>query len=109
MIDTTVEKLIRLHEAAVVVPPSRGAERTHISTILRWILTGTKGPGGEAVRLEAVRAGRKWLTSREALQRFLEALTPDLEQARATPTPRTPGRRQRASERAGQQLARMGI
>jgi hypothetical protein len=109
MIDTTTEKLIRLHEAAALVPASRGAKATHISTVLRWILTGAKGPGGVTVRLEAVRAGRKWLTSREAVQRFLEALTPDPEAAQSTPVPRSPGRRQRASERAARELEKMGL
>ena len=51
---------------------------THIGTVLRWILTGLKSPAGELVRLEGIRIGGKWLTSKEAMQRFAERLTPDL-------------------------------
>src|SRR6516162_3689488 len=78
MIDTTQEQLIRLADAARLIPPARRGKKTHESTVLRWILTGTKAPDGSTVRLDGIRLGGKWLTSREALQRFGEALTPDL-------------------------------
>jgi hypothetical protein len=61
------------------------------------------------VRLEAIRLGGRWLTSREALQRFIERLTPDLDAVKPAPVPRSPGKRQRASEHAAQQLEKMGL
>jgi hypothetical protein len=58
--------------------------------------------------LEAVRLGGRWVTSREALQRFAERLTPDLGN-RPAPAPRTPTARRRAAEQAAKQLEALGI
>ncbi len=38
MFDTTVENPIPLAEATKLVPPARQGKRTHLSTLLRWIL-----------------------------------------------------------------------
>jgi hypothetical protein len=108
MIEIGSEVLIPLRKAASLVPPARDGLRTHHSTLIRWILDGARDPHGEAVRLEAIRIGNRWLTSREALQRFMERLTPNLD-APAPPAPRTPGRRRRASARAGAELEKMGV
>jgi hypothetical protein len=48
------------------------------------------------------------MTSREALQRFAEALTPDL-QVEPPQGPRSSTARQSASKRAGEELDRIGI
>jgi hypothetical protein len=113
MLDTTLEKPIPLAEAAKLIPPARQGKRTHLSTLLRWILRGAKNPAGETVHLEAIRLGARWMTSREALQRFAERLTPpstDSSTAIAPRTPpRTPMQRQRASNRAEKELAKAGI
>jgi hypothetical protein len=116
------ETVLDLTTAAKIIPPARGrrsdadpadepaprGEKTHISTILRWIMRGAKAPDGSRVRLEAVRLGGRWLTSREALQRFAEALTPRLDVA-PPPVPRTSSRRRRESERAAEDLAKLGL
>jgi hypothetical protein len=108
MIDLHNEELLSLAEATKRVPPARQGEKTHLSTILRWILEGAKAPDGSRVKLEALRLGSRWMTSTEALQRFAERLTPVLD---GTPpqTPRPPAARQRASERAGRALEKIGI
>ena len=108
MLDLTVESPIPLADAAKIVTPARSGKRTHLSTLLRWILVGAKAPDGTLVRLEAVRLGGRWVTSAQALQRFAERLTP---RADITPRPalRTESRRRRASERAGADLERLGI
>jgi hypothetical protein len=103
MIDLKTERPIPLAEAARLVPAARKGKRCHESTIFRWIVRGVKG-----VKLEALRLGGRWVTSREALQRFAERLTPDLETAQR-PVPRSPARRHRASERAAKELERIGI
>src|SRR3954451_21712132 len=90
-------------------PPSRGGKSLHYSTLLRWILRGARPSEGRLVRLDAVRIGHKWCTSRAAAQRFVEALTPRLDVDAPAPTPRTSGHRQRAAERAGEVLERLGI
>src|ERR1051326_8754025 len=104
MIDLTQEKPVPLDEAAKLFPPARGGQRCHLSTVLRWILKGSRGPNGERVRLEATRLGGRWMTSREAIQRFAERLTPDLEASGETATTRTPTKRRRSSEAARRRL-----
>jgi hypothetical protein len=78
------------------------------SCIWRWIAHGVCLPSGEVVRLEAARLAGKWLTSTPALERFLAAQTPQMDTS-AAPTPRSPARRKKASERAAAELARLGI
>jgi hypothetical protein len=107
VIDLTHEQPLPLSEAARRLPPYRG-KATHLSTVLRWVLTGARGPAGEKIRLEAIRLGGRWLTSAEALQRFAERLTPNLHPA-PTPAPRTPTARRRASEQAAKKLEALGI
>jgi hypothetical protein len=106
--DLTAEPPLSLASAAKLVPPARGGKRCHLSTLLRWILHGAKSPTGEVVRLEAVRLGGRWVTSREALQRFVERLTPSLG-AESPPAPRTARHRRRASDRAAAELDSLGI
>jgi hypothetical protein len=107
-IDITTENTLTLTDAAKLVPPGHGGRKTHISTLLRWILDGVSSPSGEKVRLEGARLGSRWITSKEALQRFMDRLTPAVGDTPA-PAPRTPTQRQRAAERAGQELDRIGI
>ncbi len=109
MLDLTAEQPISLEAAARLVPPARGGKRCHISTLLRWIVDGSRAPDGSRVRLEAVRLGGKWVTSAAALQRFAERLTPRPADGPAPPPPRTPGQRRRAAERAGAELQKLGI
>jgi Protein of unknown function (DUF1580) len=109
MLDLTTETPIPLAEAYRLVPPGRNGKRTHLSTLLRWILTGAKHPTtGERIRLEALRIGSRWLTSRQALQRFAERLTPSVVDAPPV-APRTSGKRRRAADRAGEELDKIGI
>src|SRR5438067_1404994 len=109
MLNLTTEKPISLATACELIPPGRGGRRTHLSTLLRWVLKGSKAPSGQLVRLEAIRVGGRWMTSAEALQRFAEALTPRLGDTAPAPTPRTPAGRQRASAKAAVELEKRGI
>jgi hypothetical protein len=102
------ESPIPLSQAAGIIPPSRGGKGCHLSTVLRWVLRGVPGPDGTHIRLEGLRLGGRWLTSREALERFSQRLTPNLGSTPA-PAPRTPEQRHRAAERAAQELKQMGI
>jgi hypothetical protein len=117
MIDTTKEQVLSLHDACGVIPPGRGAKKTVFSTIFRWVLKGThartidtegKAHKGQLVKLEAIRVGGRWVTSREALQRFFEALT-EVAGGSERPVPRTATRIRRASERASRELEAAGI
>lgn len=69
MIDIKNETLLSLSQAAKRLPSGQPGKATHVSTIHRWIQKGLKG-----VQLEAVKAGGRWLTSYEALQRFTDNL-----------------------------------
>jgi uncharacterized protein DUF1580 len=108
MIDISTEKPLPLEEATSLIPPARRGKRTHFSTLVRWIKNGVLNPYGERVHLEAIRLGGRWMTSREALQRFAERLTPATDRP-LRETPRTPTTRQRRSEEAGRKLERLGI
>jgi hypothetical protein len=106
MIDTQTEQLITPSEVAKLVPPARNGKRTHLSTVLRWILKGVKTPTG-VVRLEAIRLGGRWLTSRAAMQRFCERLTPIPEDGPSAL--RSPNARKRSAEAAERRLTELGI
>jgi hypothetical protein len=108
VIDLTTEATLTLAAACKLLPPGRGNRKPHFSTLCRWVTRGVKSPTGEVVRLEALRVGAKWITSRQALQRFAEKLTPRLD-SDPLPTLRSPAARRRDSERAEKELARHGI
>lgn len=100
----TDEPLISLAQAAAPIPGHRGAARLHPATLTRWILKGVRAVDGRRVKLEALRIGCRWLTSRAALARFAAALGP----ADAPPPPPSTAARARASDRAGAELERRG-
>lgn len=95
------EQTLRIQEAAKIAHVS-------FATLWRWILRGIPDPNGDRVRLEALRCGGKWLTSREALVRFANRLTPDLNDG-PTFVPRSAQKRKHASERAAAKLQQKGI
>jgi hypothetical protein len=71
VIDTTTEHLISLNEVAAYLPSRNGpGKKLALSTIQRWI-----SPGMYGVALESVKIGGGTYTSREAVQRFAEALS----------------------------------
>jgi hypothetical protein len=108
-IDLSSESTLSLSQAARLLPPGRGSAPVSLGCVLRWVLSGTRAPDGTRVRLEALRLGGRWITSREALQRFAERLTPRLDDRPALSLPRSPSKRQRASERAAAELEKLGI
>jgi hypothetical protein len=111
MIDSAIEPLISFADAAQSLPRRRRGRKAHISTLYRWTTIGVRGHV-----LESLQIGGTRCTSREALQRFFEALS----QRQAGPVgggqagpsvgrrSRTTAQRQRASTSAGRKLAEMG-
>ena len=69
-IDINREELITFCELARSLPARRNSRPIHIATVHRWRAHGLKG-----VRLEAVRVGGAWHTTREAFRRFADRLT----------------------------------
>jgi len=114
-VDISSEQLLSLPQAARRFPPYRRGRPVNPSTVWRWISSGVKLSGGRRVKLGAVRLSGRWLTSVEALARFIEAQTPDLGNgaslaADAAPeTPRAENQRRRRSEKAGAKLKALGI
>src|SRR5262245_45668571 len=91
------ETTMSLAEAAKRLPPFRPGRPVSVGSLTRWVLHGVHTPAG-LVRLEASRVGGHWITSLEALERFLTAQTAAL--TSPAPLPRTATKRQQESERA---------
>src|SRR5262245_30944142 len=103
MIDISTEQLLTLLQAARVRPHGRLGRPTHPSTVYRWICRGARGVAG-VVKLEGVRIGGSWYTSREALQRFADRLT---EAAATTPAlPNANG--SKAAKFADEEVVKLG-
>src|SRR5262249_31811722 len=105
------EQLISLPQAARRIPPYRGG-RTNPSTIFRWVTKGVRLPDSSLLGLEGIRLAGRWITSSEAVDRFIaaqnSACNPNGDEPRR-PAVRTPGQRQKASERASRALDEMGF
>ena len=79
-IDLRLEEVITLAQAAEALPRMRKGKPIHRSTLYRWIQRGVDG-----VKLEAARIGRGTVTSIEALQRFMDRLSPSRAEEAAAP------------------------
>lgn len=101
---------LSLSAAGRLFPGHRANGTVDPSTVVRWLTKGMRTGDGRVVKLDAVRVGGRWLTSRGAVARFVAALTAaaDPTSAATTPTPRTPAARNRASEKAAESLKKMG-
>lgn len=97
-IDIQAETVIKLSEATSLVPRLRRGRETHVSTLHRWASRGLRG-----VQLETLQVGGTRCTSREALQRFFEALS------ERSPTSKARTSASAAAERAAEQLDQLGI
>src|SRR5579864_3422471 len=108
MIDLTHESALSLRDVAKLIPPARLGKPVSFQCVLRWVLDGSLSPSGERVKLEAIRLGSRWITSREALQRFAERLTPPSANS-PTSHMHTSRHRRLAAEQAERELNQMGI
>jgi hypothetical protein len=93
-IDIHAEHTVSLREACELLPRRRAGKKPAIETLYRWSLRGCRG-----VRLETVQIGGTRCTSREALQRFFDALTERADGANSATLPPT-GCKQRLRELA---------
>jgi hypothetical protein len=84
------------------IPRRRRGKKLNQATVFRWA-----NPGVQRVRLETIRFGGTLCTTQGALLEFFRRLTPV--SAEPVTPPRTPGQRQRASERAADELEKAGI
>jgi hypothetical protein len=107
VLDISTETLIAPNDIAKRIP-GRGGRPTNFATIWRWIMKGATAPDGTRVRLRAARIGAKWVTSVEAVQEFLQALTPRFED-KPLQLARSASKRQAASGRARKRLVKAGV
>src|SRR5260370_34497545 len=106
-INVTTEKLISLAQAARRLPAGRLDRPVSPETLTRWIIKGVPLPDGRVDKLDGVRLGSRWITSEEAVARFVAAQTPDVDRAMDPPKPVRPN--DRAAARAGERLKVIGI
>ncbi len=69
MITVGCEDVMTLTEATRILPRRRRRRPVNVSTLHRWATRGLRG-----VHLETIQVGGTKCTSREALQRFFDAL-----------------------------------
>src|SRR5262245_3868079 len=70
LIDATTASVISLADATNELSRLRAGRKAHVSCLYRWSTSGLQG-----VVLETIQVGGTRCTSREALQRFFEALS----------------------------------
>jgi hypothetical protein len=97
-----------LSQAAKLFPPYRRNRPVTLSCVFRWVTKGVRGPGGQRIHLEGARLAGRWITTPQAVARFLAAQTPPFDDS-SSPSPATRLARSRAAERAGSELDRLGI
>jgi hypothetical protein len=102
------EQLISLSQLAARIKSHRRQGSLSTQAIWRWVTRGLMLPDGRMVKLESVRLAGRFLTSWPAFQRFLVAQTPGEAEVLPVPT-RSPAKRKRAGELAGQALKSAGI
>lgn len=95
-IDLAVEEPIRLGSARNLPHFKRDGKRPDLATVCRWSTVGILRDG-QRIRLQTVQIGGSRCTTREAVERFIAALSSRIE---GEPTVRTPGRRERAIQAA---------
>jgi len=101
MIDIENETLISLAEAAALVPCGRKGRSPDVKTVYAWTTGGCRG-----VVLESLQAGGRRATSKEAVRRFIAALT-----AGTISTQRQVGQRPNATQEAAvnAELTKLGL
>jgi hypothetical protein len=104
--DLLNEDVISLAGVARLFPGARGAERVSPTTTFRWCTRGVRTPAG-VVKLESFRAGSRVFTSRQAVERFVAALSTPAEPV-AAPVVRTPSARRKAADAAAEALKAAG-
>jgi hypothetical protein len=97
MVDINREQLLTFTQAAKELPG-----RPNVATLWRWRTAGCRG-----VRLETVLVGGKRYTSREAIQRFVNATTAAADGIEHSP--QTNRQRAAAISKAEAELAAIGI
>jgi hypothetical protein len=107
-ITQTPNDMLTVSQVCRRYPGARGARHVTPSTVTRWILAGCPDRSGTRVRLAATRCGSRWLICPTDLDAFFASLAADPSTSVSPSRQRTQTQQQRAAERAGEKLKRMG-
>lgn len=108
------EQLIGLAAVAARIPSYRGGRPTNPSTAFRWMRDGVMLPDGTRLRLEGFRLVSRWVSSVEAVDRFLakvaaaNAPVDGSADAPRASRPASASARQQRADRASAELRKMG-
>ncbi|QEL19898.1 hypothetical protein [Limnoglobus roseus] len=97
---------LTLHDVGAMLKDTTRPKGVSYPVCMRWVVSGAKVLGGGTVKLDAVRAGHRWLTSQAALERFLLARNGETPQP---PAVRSVSQRKRAAAEAGKELTALGV
>jgi hypothetical protein len=87
-----------------------GGAPINASTPFRWATKGVKTSDGRTIKLEAVKLGSRWITSKEAVERFVARTTAaSMPPEDNSPAPRSPAARDRAATAAEAELDALGV
>jgi hypothetical protein len=100
------DRWISLSQAAALIPSQSSSKPVLAAVVARWISRGVKAPDGRRVRLQAVRCGSRWMTTRAWLEQFARDQTPSFNDD--IKPPQSDSRRERAAREAGKRLELMG-
>lgn len=105
------ESLRSLSQAAKRFPPARGSKPPSPGAVWRWIRDGVRTAENEIIRLEAILVAGRWLTSDEAIVRFVEAQQPKTIEVPAEPISQRHSHRAttKASTLAERNLEELGL
>ncbi len=100
-IDIQTQQIVTLRQACDLLPRRRRGKKVAVETLYRWSLSGCRG-----VKLETIQIGGTRCTSREALQRFFDALTTAAGTSDAPAAPKKLTRQRRAEMEAAEKACR---
>lgn len=100
--ETSIDDLFSFNVARSWLPRSHG-RKISIDTLYRWCHQGLQG----GVRLQAVKVGGRWFTTRQWLQDFIRAGQPDLTVKDSGTSIRTSSQKKRAAASAERELRRL--
>lgn len=106
-IDVFSETVLTFAEATKRLPRLRSGKKVHVATLYRWAWAGRRAADGATVRLQTIKVGGTTCTSLEALQRFFDSLTKEVQAA--TPPPITSRQRLKQIQQAEEGLRRAGF
>jgi hypothetical protein len=72
-----METIITLPEAARMLPPLRRGRPVTSSAVWKWASKGLRLSDGTRLKLEVLKIGSRWLTSKEAVFRLCQRQTAD--------------------------------